>query len=73
MPTGHDPALRKVLMEWITLVRHTDQPVIYRWTRAAGVPHPTVYRFLSGETYSISPRNLKKLAKLTAVPLVRGL
>lgn len=69
MPIGHDPALRKALVAWITLVRHTDQPVIYRWTQAAGVPHPTVYRFLNGETNSIAPHNIRKLAKATKVPL----
>lgn len=70
MQQRYNPEYRQTLNVWIKAVRTSGEyRSIHAWTQAAGVPHPTIGRFVSGETKSISQRNLQKLMAVTSVPL----
>jgi hypothetical protein len=60
----------QALEAWIKAVRNSGEfRSINQWTQAAGVPGPTVGRFLNRDHKSISAGNLAKLASVTTVPL----
>jgi hypothetical protein len=64
-------ARRRALTLWINAVRSSgEHNSTHRWACAAGVRSQTIYRFLNGQTNNICQRNLRKLKRVTAVPLV---
>jgi hypothetical protein len=64
---------RRVLATWITTVLNSGEyRSIHHWACAAAMPSQTIYRFLNGETNNICARNLRKLARVTTVPLTQS-
>lgn len=58
---------REALEEWFREVCRVRRWTLHQWALAAGIPPQTLYRFRSGDTQSISPKNLYKLTDAAGI------